>query len=97
MYDSTRWRKARDRHLAENPLCALCERLDITKAGDTVDHIIEHKGDYNLFWDESNWQTLCRSCHSGIKRLQERHGYSQAVGADGIPIDANHPWNKEKK
>ncbi|WP_338056068.1 HNH endonuclease signature motif containing protein [Thermanaerosceptrum fracticalcis] len=28
-----------------------------------VDHIRPHKGDYELFWDESNWQPLCKQCH----------------------------------
>jgi len=97
LYDSARWRKSRARHLLEHPLCVLCERQGITKAGDTVDHIVEHNGDYDLFWDESNWQTLCRSCHSGIKRRQEHNGYSQAAGVDGMPIDSNHPWNKDQK
>lgn len=29
-----------------------------------VDHIKPHRGDMVLFWDESNWQGLCRSHHS---------------------------------
>ena len=29
-----------------------------------VDHIIPHRGDMKLFWDESNWQALCESCHN---------------------------------
>jgi 5-methylcytosine-specific restriction protein A len=31
---------------------------------DVLDHIVPHCGDYRLFWDESNWQGLCFSCHS---------------------------------
>lgn len=27
------------------------------------DHIIPHRGDMRLFWDESNWQALCESWH----------------------------------
>jgi len=46
-----------------------------------------------LFWDESNWQPLCASCHSGIKRIQDHNGFSQAAGIDGQPIDPGHPWN----
>ena len=75
----------------------MCERQGIVTAATVVDHIKEHKGDYGLFWDESNWQSLCASCHSGIKRTQEKHGYSQAAGVDGMPVDANHPWNKERR
>ena len=29
-----------------------------------VDHIIAHRGDPKLFWDQSNWRALCHSCHS---------------------------------
>ncbi|MGM9590559.1 MAG: HNH endonuclease signature motif containing protein, partial [Faecousia sp.] len=29
-----------------------------------VDHIIPHRGDRKLFWDESNWQPLCKDCHN---------------------------------
>jgi len=30
-----------------------------------VDHVIPHRGDQALFWDEEgNWQSLCWSCHS---------------------------------
>ena len=28
-----------------------------------VDHIVPHRGDHALFWDEQNWQPLCKSCH----------------------------------
>ena len=28
-----------------------------------VDHIIPHRGDQKLFWDQNNWQSLCKSCH----------------------------------
>jgi 5-methylcytosine-specific restriction enzyme A len=29
-----------------------------------VDHITPHKGDRQMFWDRSNWQSLCHRCHS---------------------------------
>ena len=28
-----------------------------------VDHIVPHRGDPRLFWDEKNWQPLCKECH----------------------------------
>jgi len=30
-----------------------------------VDHIEAHKGDECLFWNQSNWQPLCKECHDG--------------------------------
>ena len=95
-YDSVRWRKARAMHLRYNPLCVMCEKRGLTVIGTVVDHKIPHKGNEVLFWDQSNWQTLCPSCHSGVKRMQENHGYSQACGVDGTPIDNGHPWNKKQ-
>ena len=28
-----------------------------------VDHIVPHRGDQKLFWDQSNWQALCKRHH----------------------------------
>lgn len=39
--------------------------------GSLVDHIIPHRGDPVLFWDESNWQTLCQTHHSRDKQREE--------------------------
>jgi len=94
MYDSVRWRKAAKHFLNANPLCIMCAKIGRDTAATVVDHIKPHEGDYDLFWDSSNWQALCATCHSGVKRMQENHGYSQACDKDGFPIDANHPFNK---
>jgi 5-methylcytosine-specific restriction protein A len=30
-----------------------------------VDHVVPHRGDIDLFWDElHNWQSLCAACHA---------------------------------
>lgn len=58
------WRVARKAFLRSNPLCIACNRKGILKAATVVDHVIPHKGNTRLFWDHSNWQALCRSCHS---------------------------------
>ena len=61
-YDS-RWQKARRTYLAHHPLCAECQRQGKLTPATVVDHIVPHKGDRHLFWDKSNWQSLCKSCH----------------------------------
>ena len=58
-----RWRTARLRWLAKHPLCEECGRAGRLQAGEVVDHVQPHKGDKGLFWDRSNWQTLCKVCH----------------------------------
>lgn len=62
MYNS-RWRRRRKQFLQEHPLCEKCKEHGVIKAAVVVDHIVPHKGDERLFWDESNWQALCKSCH----------------------------------
>ncbi|WP_284641200.1 HNH endonuclease [Paenibacillus silviterrae] len=72
-YDS-RWRKERLTFLLANPLCRHClERQHLSEAT-VVDHIIPHRGDQRLFWDQSNWQALCDSCHS-TKTAKEDGGF----------------------
>ncbi len=58
-----RWQRARAYYLRAHPLCVYCEREGITKAAEVVDHITPHKGDWDLFWDSDNWQSLCKSHH----------------------------------
>lgn len=62
-YDS-RWRKARALFLRRHPLCAECKRQGKLTPATVVDHIIPHRGDVTLFWDESNWQPLCAHHHN---------------------------------
>ena len=59
-----RWRKVSRQYLTRFPLCAACEANGVLTAATEVDHIAPHRGDQSLFWDESNWQPLCKRCHS---------------------------------
>jgi 5-methylcytosine-specific restriction enzyme A len=61
-YDN-RWRRARKRYLMQHPLCVECERKGKLTAASVVDHVTPHKGDMLLFWNESNWQSLCKHHH----------------------------------
>ena len=58
-----RWSKARIRFLSENPLCVMCMERGFENAATVVDHKKAHKGDPELFWDEDNWQSLCKPDH----------------------------------
>lgn len=98
-YDS-RWRKARITYLMQNPLCRMCEDSKRLTPATVVDHIIPHKlwnarqsGNAEaiakaqaLFWDQSNWQPLCKPCHDGDKQQLERTGRLRGCGVDGWPI-----------
>jgi 5-methylcytosine-specific restriction protein A len=73
----------------------MCEQLGRVTAATVVDHKIPHKGDPQLFWDETNWQSLCAPCHDRYKQSQERTGVMRGAAADGSPIDPAHPWHTE--
>lgn len=62
-YDS-KWRKARKAYLRRNPLCVECMREGRLTPATVIDHIIPHRGDERLFWNQGNWQPLCQSCHN---------------------------------
>ena len=61
-YDG-KWRSARARFLRKYPLCVKCRENGKLTPATVVDHIVPHRGDPVLFWDEKNWQPLCKDCH----------------------------------
>ena len=61
---NNRWLRAREAWLNVHPLCECCKAEGRVTSGVVVDHIIPHKGDMILFWDRTNWQTLCIPCHN---------------------------------
>lgn len=61
-YDA-KWRRARKLFLQRHPLCANCLSQGVLTPATVVDHIVPHRGDRVLFWDENNWQPLCKNCH----------------------------------
>ncbi|WP_245803095.1 HNH endonuclease [Acuticoccus yangtzensis] len=64
-YDSE-WERARRAFLEQNPLCVRCGEAAVI-----VDHIVPHRGNTQLFWLRTNWQALCRRCHSSWKQSRE--------------------------
>lgn len=82
-----RWRDARARYLSEHPLCAECTRRGRVTPARVVDHVVPHKGDQLLFWDETNWQSLCDytsryNCH-GKKTASELGGATSGAATPG--------------
>ena len=74
-YDA-RWRKARESYLAEHPLCVKHHARGEVVVATVVDHIRPHRGNKQLFWDEGNWQALCKQCHD-IKTATEDGGFGR--------------------
>lgn len=73
-----KWQQARAGFLAKHPLCVRCQALGRVVIATDVDHVIPHKGDMALFWDRSNWQSLCAPCHSA-KTASEDGGFGNAT------------------
>ncbi len=93
LYRTARWLRMRKAQLMQEPLCRLCIMQGYTAPATVVDHIQPHKGDRELFFNHANLQSLCKTCHDSLKAQVERDGYHKAIGADGFPIDENHPVN----
>ena len=64
LYQSKIWTLLRNHCLAREPLCQRCILMGISTAADTVDHVVPHRGNLQLFRDPSNLKGLCRSCHT---------------------------------
>ena len=71
---SYRWKKLRDRYIAQHPHCEECLKEGRVVLATDVDHIRPHKGDIDLLYDETNLQSLCKSCHSR-KTAREDGGF----------------------
>jgi 5-methylcytosine-specific restriction protein A len=74
-YSTKQWRQLRWSVLVRDRFtCAICGNLEAQTAKLVADHKQPHRGDERLFWDASNLQTLCASCHSGAKQRAEQAG-----------------------
>jgi 5-methylcytosine-specific restriction enzyme A len=69
-----RWRRARATYLARHPLCVQCQAEGHIEPSTTVDHVVPHRGDQKLFWDEANWAALCKRCHDAKTAREGRWG-----------------------
>lgn len=97
-----RWRAARVVFLSAHPKCWYCEQLGRLSAATVVDHFEPHKGDQQLFWDESNWRAACAPCHNsrtashdgGWGNPLRPKSIAKGCDANGQPISPMHHWNK---
>ena len=96
LYNSARWKRLRVRQLQAEPLCRMCAQLKKLVEATVVDHVKAHRGDEELFFDESNLQSLCKPCHDAHKQAQEHsaNGILRGAGHDGRPLDLAHPWHQ---
>ena len=64
-YSTDRWITYRKRFIVKNPFCRSCLKRGREVPTYAVDHIKRVNGPEDpLFWEPTNHQPLCRSCHS---------------------------------
>ena len=69
---TSKWRKLSKLYLKEHPLCLECHRQGKLMVATVVDHVIPHRGDEKLMWDNCNWQALCKRCHDKKTRKYDQ-------------------------
>ena len=50
--------------LLREPFCRECARRGVRTWATVVDHVVPHRGDWQLFIDPANHQSLCERCHN---------------------------------
>ena len=75
LYNNKRWRRYRRMFLSEYPICAECGR-----EATICDHVRDHDGDWDTFWDPANHQPLCARCHN--QKTAKTRGWNNAGVAE---------------
>src|SRR6478672_11353051 len=70
-YRSPIWKSIRRHRLAEEPQCRECAIEGRTVLANHVDHVEPHRGEWSLFMQYENTQSLCLH-HHNAHRYQER-------------------------
>jgi 5-methylcytosine-specific restriction protein A len=52
------------------PVMSACFLEQRTTVATQTDHVQPHRGDRVLFWSQSNWQSLCATCHGAKSRRE---------------------------
>lgn len=94
LYNTKEWKQLRLAQLRACPLCAYCLASGKTESANIADHKKPHKGDRKLFFDPTNLQSLCKTCHDAAKATLERSGVLPGCGLDGLPLDPAHHWRR---
>ena len=86
LYHTTRWRAIRAAQLVEHPFCVECGQL-----ADTVDHVVEHKGDPDSFFG-GEVQSMCGGCHN--RKHPRGWAVNSSVTYTYEPISQSHCRNR---
>jgi 5-methylcytosine-specific restriction enzyme A len=89
LYHTARWKRRRLHQLRKDPLCAACLADNIIKEARVAHHVIDHHGDYQLFFS-SPLQSLCKKCHDNIREGSQVLSYQRGCDVNGKPY-RTHP------
>ena len=77
------WQRASKAYLRAHPVAVDIYKHHVgPQLAEVVDHIVPHRGDPALFWDESNWQPLTKEDHDR-KTAEEDGGFGRAYQGVG--------------
>lgn len=93
-YNLKAWKDARLAQLAHQPLCERCEKAGRITQATVVNHRTPHKGDWSLFINPENHESLCAPHHDTLVQREEARGHVIGCDVDGRPVDPAHPWNR---
>ena len=69
----SKWQRISKAYLHKHPLCVKCLANGKYISSSVVDHITPHRGNMELFWNQSNWQALCKPCHDRKTWTEDSH------------------------
>lgn len=78
-----RWQLLRRRFILQHPFCQECFKKGKLVEATDIDHIVPHRGDARLLYDEANLQALCHECHSR-KTAREDGGFGNRKKGEGL-------------
>lgn len=71
-YNKDIWKhELRPAQLLREPFCRECAKRGIRTRATVVDHVIPFRGDWLLFVDPNNLQSLCKTCHDRKTALEQ--------------------------
>lgn len=88
------WKTARAVQLAQQPLCWRCLQDEVVTEATVLNHRIPVKGNWQLFDDPSNHESVCERHHNSTIQREERRGHVIGCDVDGRLLDPDYPWNR---
>jgi len=87
-YDA-RWQGYSRRRLRqpEHALCVCCKANGVIASASVTDHVIPGRRRPDLFWSQSNHQSLCDACHNSVKKVLEARWEAGEIGDPDLRLD----------